>query len=42
MSLRLREERALRVFHNRLLRIILRPKVDKVEGGVEKTTKLGD
>ena len=39
-SLKLREERRLRVFENRGLRRIFGPKRDEVTG-MEKTTKLG-
>jgi len=37
-SLTLREERRLRVFGNRVLRRIFRPKKDEVSRGMEKTT----
>jgi hypothetical protein len=34
----LREEQRLRVFVNRVLKIILGPRRDEVTGGMEKTT----
>ena len=37
-SLKLREERRLRVFENRVVRRIYGPKRDEVTGGLEKTT----
>jgi hypothetical protein len=36
--LTLREEHRVRVFENRMLRRIFRPKRDEVTGGVEKTS----
>ena len=37
-SLALREERRLREFENRVLRIVFGPKRDEVTGGMEKIT----
>jgi len=41
LPLTLREEHRLRVFENRVLRKMFRPKRDEVTGGVEKATWRG-